>query len=264
MPSPFPGMDPWLERPALFPDLHDEFISALRNEFNRALPEGYAALGSSLVWVDQTHRREPDLSILGEWDRTAGDVAGDLFSEAGMVAVAAEPLAEPWSEPYLEIRSVEDERLVTAIEILSPSNKKAGDDGRAAYLQKQGEFRRGGAHLVEIDLLRGGTHTTAIPLSRLRQILPHFDYHVCVTVIGDPIRFEVKPFRLADRLPSIAVPLDPGVRPVVIDLQPVLDHAYDSGRYRRLAKYADKSPVPPLTAEQQVWAEGLFQAKGVL
>ena len=264
MPSPFPGMDPWLERPALFPDLHDELISCLRTVLNRSLPAGYAALGSSLVWVDPTHHREPDLSVLGPLDRRDGEAATELFSEAGMVAVAAEPIAEPWSEPLLEIRTVEDERLVTAIEVLSPSNKRAGDDGRTAYLQKQGEFRRSGVHLVEIDLLRGGTHSTAIPANQLRQILPGYDYHVCVTVIGDPIRFEVKPFRLADRLPAIVIPLDPGVAPVVVDLQPVLDRAYDSGRYSQFAKYATKQPTPKLTRDQQAWAEGLLKTHGEL
>jgi len=74
MPSPFPGMDPWLERPALFPDLHDELISCLRAVLNRSLPAGYAALGSSLVWVDPTHHRERDLSVLGPFDRRDGEV----------------------------------------------------------------------------------------------------------------------------------------------------------------------------------------------
>ena len=264
MPSPFPGMDPWLERPALFPDLHDEFISSLRMALNRSLPDGYAALGSSLVWIDPTHRCEPDLSVLSDFERADGEIATDLFSQMGMVAVAAEPIAEPWSEPYLEIRAVEDERLVTAIEVLSPSNKRAGDDGRTAYLQKQSEFRRAGVNLVEIDLLRGGIHTTAVPLNRLKLILADYDYHVCVTVMGDPIRFELKPFRLSDRLPSIVIPLDPGVRPVVVDLQPVLERAFDTGRYAQFAKYATKQPMPPLTAEQQAWAEGMLKANKLL
>ncbi len=245
-----------MERPALFPDLHDELISCLRAELNRSLPAGYAALGSSLVWFDATDFREPD--------RRGGDADAELFAEAGMVAVAAEPIAESRSEPLLEIRTVEDERLVTAIEVLSLSNKRAGDDGRTAYIQKQGEFRRSGVHLVEIDLLRGGTHSTAIPADQLRRILPGYDYHVCVTVIGDPIRFEVKPFRLADRLPTIVIPLDPGVAPVVVDLQPVLDRAYDSGRYSQFAKYATKPPTPKLTRDQQTWAEGYFEGEWFL
>jgi hypothetical protein len=257
-------MDPWLERPGLFPDLHAALIGYLRESLNSVLPDGYAALGTSLVWTDENQRRIPDVGLFGPVERSDDEDTTDLFSNLGMVAVLAEPLNEPWTEPYLEIRSNDDERIVTAIEVLSPSNKKAGDAGRAAYLQKQGELRRAGVHLVEIDLLRGGEHSTAIPLRQLERVGARRDYHVCVTVVADRDRYEVKTFQLADRLPNIAVPLDPGVQPVVLDLQPILDRAYDTGRYARFAKYETVSPFPPLSAEHVAWAEGILKSKGVL
>ena len=130
MPSPFPGMDPWLEEPGLFPSLHSALIYLILEALNAQLPDNY----------------------LATTDR--------------MVAVAADPILEPWEQPYLEILSNDGERLVTAIEILSPSNKKPGDNGRTSYLQKQGEFRLANVNLIEIDLLRGGIHTTAIPIER--------------------------------------------------------------------------------------------------
>jgi hypothetical protein len=262
MPSPFPGMDPWLERPGLFPDLHDSLIGYLRDALGSALPEGYAARGANLVWVEDDQRRKPDVGIFGDSPSEGGDSAAGIYSELGMVAVLAEPIAEPWTETYLEILDIEGDRLVTALEILSLSNKTGSDRGRGAYLQKQGEFRRTGVNLVEIDLLRGGLHTTAVPKADLAR-LGRPDYHVRITLAGESPRHEVKPIRLADRLPRIAVPLDPGVPPVVVDLQPLLDRAYDLGRYQRSVRYSTVVPVPPLTPEQQAWAEGILQSKGV-
>jgi len=180
-----------------------------------------------------------------------------------MLAVASAPVAEPWEEPYLEIYSDRGERLVTAVEVLSLSKKKAGDGGRTSYQQKQGEFRLGGVNLVEIDLLRSGPHTTAVPLAQLQKLTGEFDYHVSVTVAGSPTRYFARPIKLKERLPIIQVPLDPGVPLVRIDLQPLLDRAYDTGRYRQLARYS-RPCDPPLTPEQQAWAESILRAKGLI
>src|SRR3954467_10805886 len=43
MPSPFPGMDPYLEDPAFWRDFHGEFIYACRDEIFNGLPDGYEA-----------------------------------------------------------------------------------------------------------------------------------------------------------------------------------------------------------------------------
>ena len=260
MPSPFPGMDPWLELSGVFPDLHNSLITYLREAINAALPAGYVATTSNRVWIDTVLRREPDVSVFGaDSPPTNGYHATEHFAEAGMVAVAIDPVSEPWEEPYLEIVSNDGDRLVTAIEVLSLSNKKPGDSGRSSYLQKQNEFRRGGVNLVEIDLLRSGTHTTVVSLERLRKLVPTYDYHICVTAVGDPNHCQVKGFRMMDRLPAIHVPLDPGIRPVIVELQPILDRVYDTGKYRRLAKYDRKTPEPALTPEQQQWADNILK-----
>jgi hypothetical protein len=251
-------MDPWLERPAVFGGLHSSLITYLLEAVNAQLPPGYVATTTHLVWIDPVLRREPDVGLYGPDRPPSGGTMTDYFAEQGMLCLAADPVAEPWEEPYLEIQTADGERLVTAIEVLSLSNKKAGDTGRTSYLQRQNEFRLGNVNLVEIDLLRGGTHTTAIPHARLRRIAPHFDYHICATVIGDPTLYHVKPFLLTDRLPMIVVPLDPGVPPVKVELQPLLDRAYDTGLYARRVKYDTKPPDPPLTPEQQEWAAAIL------
>ncbi|MBA4065060.1 MAG: hypothetical protein C0501_15365 [Isosphaera sp.] len=265
MPSPFPGMDPWVEAPGVFPDLHSALIIYLREGLNAAMPDGYVATSSHLVWVDPELRREPDVAAFGPPARPASgaEPLEEEFSECGMVAVASAPVAEPHEEPYLEIFSDRGDRLVTVVEVLSLSNKRPGDGGRTSYQQKQGEFRLAGVNLVEIDLLRGGPHTTAVPLRELRHLAGRFDYHVGVTVAGSPTRYFARPIRLEERLPTIRVPLDPGVPLVPLDLQPLLDRAYDTGRYRRLVRY-DRPCDPPLAPEQQAWAEGVLRGKGLL
>lgn len=259
MPSPFPGMDPWLEGP-LFGDLHSSLITYLREALNSAMPPGYIARGTYLVWVDDDLRREPDVGVYGP-DRVAGGPA--VAALPGLTAFGTLRAPEQREEVYLEIRGGDGERLVTAVEILSRSNKRSGDAGLKAYQDKQEEFRLGGVNLVEIDLLRGGAHTTAVPLARLRRKAGEFDYHVCVTVAGPLDRLHAAALRLADRLPAFGIPLDPGVPPVVVDLQPMLDRAYDTGRYAQSVDYR-RDPEPPLTPEQKAWADALLRAKGVL
>jgi hypothetical protein len=259
MPSPFPGMDPWLEGP-YFGDLHSSLITYVREALNSAMPPGYTARGTYLVWMDDELRREPDVGAYGP-DLAPGGTA--VAALPGLAALGTRRAPEPREQVYLEIRGNQGERLVTAVEILSRSNKRPGGAGRKAYEDKQEEFRLGGVNLVEIDLLRAGAHTTAVPLARLRRRAGAFDYHVCVTVAGTPDRLHAAAFHLADRLPAFGIPLDPGVAPVVVDLQPMLDRAYDTGRYAQVVNYR-RDPDPPLTAEQKAWADAILKEKGLL
>ena len=260
MPSPFPGMDPWLEGD-LFPDLHAELISNIREALNAVMPPGYAAIGNYLIWTDAPNRRRvPDVSMLGP--RSKPTSSNGTAALRGLTAVGTAPAPVPRKAAYLEIRKNRGKRLVTAVEILSPSNKVRGGDGRKAYRKKQAEFRRKDANVVEFDFLRRGTHTTAVPLARLRQVADHFDYHVSVLVAGDDDELYVAPIRLSDRLPTIDIPLDAGVPAVPLDLQPLFDRAYDTGRYTQFLDYA-RPPDPPLTPDQAAWAAELLRAKGV-
>jgi hypothetical protein len=245
--------------------LHNNLITYLQAALKKLLPKGYIAAGANRVYVDPELKREPDVGVFGPetWPTGAGGTA-TAFANAGLLTIAANPISDPIEEPYLEILSAEDDRLVTAIEVLSLASKKAGDTGRTSYQQKQGEYRAAGVNLVEIDLLRRGPHTTAVPEDRLRESVPEFDYHVCVTSIELPLRHFVAPIKLTDRLPTIPIPLDEGVPPVMLDLQAVFDRCYDDGPLADLARYDRKQPDPPLTPEQQAWAEGILRAKGLL
>lgn len=266
MPAPFPGMDPWLERPPVFPTLHNSLIVAIQAALNAVLPEGYVAANESRVYVDPELTRVPDVGVFGPGAGAGGSgTAVATLARSGLLSAATEAVTDPVEEPYLTIRSTDDgERLVTAVEVVSPANKRPGEDGRTSYQQKQGEYRLSRVNLVEIDLLRGGPHTTAVPLARLRAVAPDCDYHVSVMVAGSPRHFFVAPIKLTDRLPAVPIPLEPGVEPVTVDLQAAFDRCYDEGGFARRVKYAKHQPEPALSPEQQAWAEGILRAKGLL
>lgn len=262
MSSPFPGMDPWLEGEEVFPNLHERLIISIQDALNAALPPGYVATSKNRVWVDPELQREPDVALFGR-DRPPNGNGGTAVALSGLTAVAQELTSDPPEEPYLEILSAKGKRLVTAFEIISLTNKRAGEKGRQTYQEKQHEYWLSNVNLVEIDLLRRGPHVTATPLHLLHEKLGDFDYHVSVVLPGRRPSHHAAGIKLADRLPAFAIPLDPGVPPVTVDLQPMIELAYDRGRYTELFTYREP-PVPPLTPTQQAWAEGVLRAKGLL
>ncbi len=262
MPSPFPGMNPWLEGEEVFPNLHERLIISMQDALNAALPPGYVATSKNRVWVDPELRREPDVALFGR-DRSPNGNGGMSVALAGLTAIAQELTSDTLEEPYLEIRSAKGKRLVTAFEVVSVTNKRAGEKGRKTYQDKQHEYWLSDVNLVEIDLLRRGPHVTATPLALLHQKLGEFDYHVSVVLPGGRPSHYAAGIKLADRLPAIGIPLDPGAPPITIDLQPMIDLAYDRGRYPELLNYREPCD-PPLTPDQQAWAEDVLRAKGLL
>src|SRR5262249_29981978 len=146
-------------------------------------------------------------------------------------------------------------QLVTTIEVLSLSNKTRGNFGRKKYLNKQTEILHSQANLVEIDLLRGGEHATAVPRELAETKAGPFDYHVCVHRGDQANLFSVYPIRLEMRLPTIAIPLLPCDPDIALPLQAIFDQAYDTGPYRRGVGYGDDAIIPPLRPEEAEWAK---------
>jgi hypothetical protein len=159
------------------------------------------------------------------------------------------------SETFVEIYTGrgQDRRLVTAIEVLSPINKRPGEKGRDLYLRKQAELLDSQCHLVEIDLLRGGTHTTAVPEARLKRKVPSFAYHVCSHQFNYFEDFLIYPIQLPDPLPIISIPLLPGDGEVSVSLQEDFERTYAAGPYHREVDYAE--PVPALTPDEMQWVK---------
>ena len=169
------------------------------------------------------------------------------------VTADAYGLTNPGIRRNLASRLPYEVRLVASIEILSLSNKSPGNPGREQFLTKQKEILGGPVHLVEIDLLRGGTHTTAVPRELIEAKVGPFDYHVSVHRFDRPTAFLVYPLSMRLRLPPLAIPLLPGDPDVTVDLQAVFDRAYDAGPYRREVDYGGDPVIPPFRPDQAKW-----------
>lgn len=267
MPSPFAGMDPYLEDPAIFPDLHERYIYWLSDFLNAALPPPYYTGMASRVWIETSYRRiGPDVDVLHPTgEKNGGHATGSQEAGLAMAPIAAKPVIvrvphDMIRETFLEIYAQPGgERVVTNIEVLSLANKNPGERGRELYKKKQREVLEGKIHLVEIDLLRAGSHTTAVPLELARAKAGPFDYHVCVHRFDNFEDFFVYPIKLGTALPVIEVPLLPDDQPVKLDLQAVLDQCYDRGQYGRRVRYGERDLAPPLTPEQKAWAEKVLR-----
>jgi hypothetical protein len=241
-------MNPYLEQRDVWRDFHSEFLVRLRSALNPlVLPRFVVTLEESL-YIDPTGD-EPQLFAVAD-----AALRDEHPSPAGVaVTVLPAPVTAriPRAPRKLRRLAVVDARsraLVTVIELLSPSYKDRGPD-RDRYARKRVEVILNGANLVEIDLLRGG------PPLPLRGVPPH-DYRVLVGRRAEWPDIGVWPVRLRDPLPTVPVPLTPGVPEPTVDLQAVLHAAYDEGGYGVYIYRGD--PDPPLTADDATWAHGFI------
>jgi hypothetical protein len=251
-------MDPWLEHPALWPDVHNSLIAAIRDVLAPLVdPRYYVGIQSRMttVTLDETAPRSyrPDVAI------TPGDAGAvphghhGALEAGGDVAVIEEvdalevvlPVEDDVEETYLRIHEVGTHRLVTALEILSPSNKAPGK-GRDAYLEKRAELFGSRTSLVEIDLLRAGA---AMPLGHPVQAR---DYRILVARGRTRPRALPLTFGVRAAVPTIPIPLLPEDEEPRLDLNRVLHDLIDRARYFRRLDYS-QPPVPPLRPADAEW-----------
>ncbi len=257
MKSPFPGMDPFLERH--WQDVHSRFMVYASTQLNGQLPaELLARVEESLaVETDDGRTRVvyPDISVVEQ--QTFHTM--ELESEPASVAVADPfevplPMQAPTQRRLEIIDSGSGNRVVTVIELLSPVNKTM-PAGRAAYRKKQSEYIQGMVNLVEIDLLRGGEFVLAMPEEEW-PLVHQAPYKICIRRVNRPWMAAGIGIQLQDRLPNIAIPLRPQDRDVVLELQPIMDDCYRDGRYYTIDYLRPLNP--PFTADEAKWAESLI------
>src|SRR5437868_6265649 len=183
MPGPFPGMDPYLEDPAVWQGVHNTFITYLWAALNAALPPQYAAQVEERYYVVHPDRQIiPDLTVRRWQPVTSTPPAEGSVAVAPAIAIdpplVLKTLPFEVKETYINIVTLKERsRIVTTIEILSPTNKALGTEGWRLYKQKQEEVLASQTHLIEIDLLRQGEHTVAAPKAPLLRE-GHWDYIV--------------------------------------------------------------------------------------
>lgn len=262
--NPFPGMNPYLEDPALWGDVHHTLISVLRRQLNRVLPEGYAALIQERVYVERDGVRQgylPDVAVSTRRGQPHPSSGGAAIADA---PVHIEILTEPLREPFIEIYSIRHKgrQLVSVIEILSPTNKTPNSTGRRLYLRKQRDLLRSQTHLIEVDLLHAGAHTAFPPAEMLRRVRPSWDYLVCLHRAGwGGAEAGVWFIDLPQPLPRIAIPLLPSDPDVEVHLQAALDETYLEGQYHQVIDYAAECPAPLPSAVRE-WVSDCLRKRG--
>lgn len=260
MPSPFPGMDPYLEAPWIWPDVHHGLISQSQTVLNAQLRPRYVARVELRVYIsdDDDPGRQlfvPDLRVERSPKRK-----GISKSKGESTLAITEPLIVPTlvdeeiEEAFLKIIHVETKELVTLIEVLSPSNKVRGSKGRASFMGKRHEIMNSEVNWVELDLLRAGVPSVTDPPLRPS------DYRILVSRADQRTRTRYWPVSVRQPLPVISVPLRGKDPEVPLDLGTVFRAAYDCAAYDVSIDYR-KDPDPPLEAADAKWARELLRGR---
>jgi hypothetical protein len=247
-------MNPFLEHEDVWSDFHGRFIPAAAEEIGKQVRPTYIVKIDRNVYVHELP--EGERRLLGRPDiylaQSSQEAKQASQSSATLTAPARAqlvPLTIVEHQGFIEIRDGLDRSLITAIELLSPSNKEHGSD-RDQYLAKRSRYLDTGVHLVEIDLLRGGPRLPLHPP-------PQGDYCVLVSRAEQRPNVDLWPIRLHDSLPEIPIPLRAAGESVPLNLQTILHRVYDAAGYGDYVY--DVDPRPPLSAENRRWAAELIK-----
>jgi hypothetical protein len=251
MPSPFPGMNPYLEQEDAWHDFHERFIPLVATLLGNQLRPRYIVKIDEHIFVHELideNRRwlgRADVAVARGSPEAADEPAsGAVIGVMEAPARVRLPAVDRQRLSYVEIRDRRDRDLVTVVELLSPSNKHPGPD-REQYLAKRMAVLNGPVHLVEIDLLRGGP-----PLPAAGR--PECSYSVLVSRVESRLDAEFWPISLRARLPVIPIPVRAPDSDARLDLQEVLDRIYDDAGYGDYIY--DGAPRPRLGDEDANWA----------
>ncbi|MBW4440958.1 MAG: DUF4058 family protein [Plectolyngbya sp. WJT66-NPBG17] len=253
MPSPFPGMNPYLENSEFWSAVHNRLIVAIADDLVEHLSDRYR------VEIEKrTYFSNDDENVLVGIADVAVVTRKGVEPSGATTAISVQPekvvvpIAQEVNERYLEIREVATGTVVTVIEILSPKNKRAGE-GRIAYERKRNQVLASMTHLVEIDLLRGGR---PFPIASRN----HGDYRILICRGDHRPTGDLFAFDLRQPIPVIPVPLMPSEAEPLLDLQKLLHQIYDRGRYRLAINYTQ--PLQPvLSEEEKQWVEDQLERR---
>lgn len=259
MPSPFPGMNPYLEHPDRWSTVHNRLIVALADFLTpQLLPKYQVDIEKriyEIVGVNSLLVGKPDVTVQSPRHPTP------RLSPKVMASVAAAepievrvPMLEEVREAYLEVKEAATQLVVTAIKILSPTNKRG--EGRRKYEQKRQQVLNSRTHLVEIDLLREGE-----PLA-LADSPVASSYRILVSRSQTRPLAALYAFNLAQRIPAFPLPLQPEDEEPFVNLQSLLNEVYERSGYDYFIDY-QSDPLPPLTEAELNWLDSLLRTKGL-
>ena len=258
MPSPFPGMDPYIEQSRIWVDFHSDLAAEIRAHLNAQVRPTYFArltpyITYEVIEISQSRLQgiRPDVGVLRE--RPSPPYTGEAAVLEPAPVESVVEMEAPLKILSVEIYRARDETLITAIEILSPVNKRPGHEACRDYRRKRRELLRSDVHFIEIDLLRAGERS---PLDRP---VPAAPYYVSLSRAGRRPFISVWPIALTDRLPTLPVPLAAGDPDAVLNLGQATASVYERGGYDAQIDYRQPVPPPPLADEEAAWAESLLQ-----
>jgi hypothetical protein len=250
-------MDPYIEHPALWPDVHNRLIAALADGLSeRVAPRHYVGLerrtyllkADDLVFVDRHARAVAPAS-------DAPVLTPQPATTSTLVLEVDVPMQDEVSENFLEIRKAKTGKLITIVELLSPVNKLHGQ-GREEYERKRGYVFRSWTSLVEIDLLRAGDPMPVIG-TQVKS-----DYRILLSRGTQRPRAALIAFTLRQPIPSFTLPLLPGDAEPEVTLNRILHDLYRRARFDLRLRYT-QLPIPPLAEADTVWAQELMMASGI-
>ena len=271
MPSIFPGMDPYLEAPWIWPDFHNSFADEIRRILNEQLPKHYFAQleARSELGIRAAKRIiAPDVAVIQSVKKyqhqpeAKSGVAVALEEDVeNPTGIRIEFIDEPVTITAVAIRSTQTtNEVITLIEILSPANKRPGAD-RDHYIQRmQAILATSTTSLIEIDLLRTGQRTwerSDIIDDYLDDLGSPTEYLVMTSRSWSRSGANMYPISIREPLPVIAVPLRQNEPDVRLNLQTAFNRTYDGGPYQRGAVDYSKPPTPPLAASLEQWRNSL-------
>jgi hypothetical protein len=258
MNSPFPGMNPYLENPVFWSEVHYRLIAIIADEIEPNIPPQYRVAIEQRTYLsdeeDSLLVGIPDVTIFSQQsNQKEHSLTATQVATTDGVTVTI-PMPENVTESYLEIQEIDTGFVITTIEILSPKNKRAGE-GRKAYERKRKQVLASLTHLVEIDLLRNGRQ-----MSLLGEV-PATDYRIVVSQSEIRPQAKLYGFSVREKIPPFVLPLQSGDKEVILDLQPLLNRIYARARYYLSIDY-NQEPIPPLKAEDKAWADAIIRGIG--
>ena len=253
MPSPFPGMDPYLEG-SLWMTVHTQLSAEIARQLAPKLRPKYLALTTERFVYEEpesvaiaTSSLYPDVGVAESGRKELGGAPAAVATPPLRVATL---MPTPVPHVTVEIRDTANRQLVTAIEVLSLTNKRG--EGREEYLVKRRRLLLSTAHLIEIDLLRQGRR---VPMP---DPLPATSYFVFLSRAEHRPMTDVFPIALSDPLPAVPVPLLGGDPDVSLDLQAALRNIYDLLGYDLAIDYS-QPPEIPLQHDEEQWVESVLR-----
>ncbi len=254
MPTPFPGMDPYLEEDGYWHQVHISLIVDIRRNLIQQLQPYY------YVEIEQ----RTYLAVIPPQDTGIPDVmVVDAYHPYGNVTVTTPtlqfrpitvdlpmPTVEKVMRRYLQVRDTNSSEVITVIEILSPTNKIVGS-GRDDYIKKRNKVLQSKTHLVEIDLLRVGP---PMPMA----IATQNDYRLVVSRSQNRPKADIYLFGVRDPIPDLPIPLRPHEPEPILPVNDILHNLYEQARYDLSLNY-NRPPKPPLAKADAVWATQVIQ-----